>query len=67
MISPVPVWSFKRTKISRENVKFFLLGFACVAAALVLFTWAALIVMCLAYVAVVIWAALIWYPKDRSG
>jgi CDP-diacylglycerol--serine O-phosphatidyltransferase len=67
MISPVPVWSFKRTKISRENVKFFLLGFACVAAALVLFTWAALIVMCLAYVAIVIWAALIWYPKDRSG
>ncbi|MDT8326410.1 MAG: phosphatidylcholine/phosphatidylserine synthase [Roseovarius sp.] len=65
MISPVPVWSFKKTKISRENVKFFLLGFACVAAALVLFTWTALIVMCLAYVAVVIWAALAWYPKER--
>jgi len=66
MISPVPVWSFKRTKISRENVKFFLLAFACVAAALTLFTWAALIVICLVYVAIVIWAALIWYPKDRS-
>ena len=63
LISPVPVWSFKQTRISRENVKFFLLGFACVAAALVLFTWAALIVMCLAYVAVVIWAALVWYPR----
>jgi len=66
MISPVPVWSFKRTKISRENAKFFLVAFACVAAALTLFTWAALIVICLAYVAVVIWAALIWYPEDRS-
>ena len=67
MISPVPVWSFKRTKISRENVKFFLLGFACVAAALVLFTWAALIVMCLAYVAVVIWAMFVWYPKNAQS
>jgi len=66
MISPVPVWSFKRTKISRENAKFFLVAFACVAAALTLFTWAALIVICLAYVAVVIWAAVIWYPEDRS-
>ncbi|MDZ7709690.1 MAG: CDP-diacylglycerol--serine O-phosphatidyltransferase [Roseovarius sp.] len=66
MISPVPVWSFKKTRISRENVKFFLLGFACVAAALALFTWGALIVLCLAYIAVVIWAAVFWYPKDRS-
>ncbi len=67
LISPVPVWSFKKTRISRENVKFFLLGFACVAAALVLFTWTALIVMCLAYVAVVTWAAFVWYPAARSG
>jgi CDP-diacylglycerol--serine O-phosphatidyltransferase len=66
LISPVPVWSFKKTRISRENVKFFLLGFGCVAAALVLFTWAALIVMCLAYVAVMIWAACVWYPAMRS-
>lgn len=66
LISPVPVWSFKQTRISRENVKFFLLGFACAAAALVLFTWAALIVMCLAYVAVIIWAACMWYPAMRS-
>ncbi len=66
LISPVPVWSFKKTRISRENVKFFLLGFGCVAAAVVLFTWAALIVMCLAYVAVIIWAAFVWYPATRS-
>ena len=67
MISPLPVWSFKKTKISRENAKFFLLGFACAIAALVAFTWATLIVLSLVYVAVVGWAALIWYPKDRSG
>jgi CDP-diacylglycerol--serine O-phosphatidyltransferase len=66
LISPVPVWSFKKTRISRENVKFFLLGFVCVAAALVLFTWAALILMGLIYVAVVIWAALVWYPGDAA-
>ncbi|MFU8833905.1 MAG: CDP-alcohol phosphatidyltransferase family protein [Roseovarius sp.] len=65
MILPVPVWSFKKTRISRENVKFFLLGFACVAAALVIFTWGALIVLCLAYIAMVIWAALVWHPQNR--
>ncbi|MBC7131480.1 MAG: phosphatidylcholine/phosphatidylserine synthase [Roseovarius sp.] len=65
MISPVPVWSFKKTRISRENVKFFLLGFACVAAALAIFPWAALIVLCLVYIAMVIWAALVWYPSER--
>ena len=64
MISPVPVWSYKKTRISRETVKFFLRAFACVAAALVIFTWAALIVMCLAYVGMVIWAALFWYPNE---
>lgn len=63
MISPLPVWSFKHTKISRENVKFFLLGFACAAAALAIFTWAALIGLCLAYIAMVIWAALVWNPR----
>ncbi|WP_417728303.1 CDP-alcohol phosphatidyltransferase family protein [Roseovarius sp.] len=65
MISPVPVWSFKKTRISRENVKFFLLAFACVAAALVIFTWAALIVLCLAYVGTVIWAAFFWHARNR--
>jgi CDP-diacylglycerol--serine O-phosphatidyltransferase len=65
MILPVPVWSFKQTRISRENVKFFLLGFACVAAALVIFTWGALIVLCLAYIATVIWAALVWHRAEK--
>ena len=66
MISPVPVWSFKQTRISRENARFFLLAFGCAAAALVIFTWGALIVLCLAYIATVLWAALIRYPRDRQ-
>lgn len=68
MISPVPVWSFKKTKISRENVKFFLLAFGCVAAALVIFTWSALIVLCLAYVAAVIWKLIEmrWWPGSEG-
>ncbi len=68
MISPVPVWSFKKTKISRENVKFFLLAFGCIAAALVIFTWSALIVLCLAYVAAVIWKliGMRWWPGSDS-
>ena len=67
MISPLPVWSFKKTRVSRENAKFFLLGFASLIAALAVFTWGTLVLLSLAYVAVVGWAALIWYPKDRSG
>ena len=66
MISPLPVWSFKQTKVSRDNAKFFLLAFACAAAALALFTWRALIVICLAYVATVVWAALTRYPGHRT-
>lgn len=68
MISPVPVWSFKKTKISRGNVKFFLLAFGCVAAALVIFTWSALIVLCLAYVAAVIWklVEMRWWPGSEG-
>jgi len=65
MISSLPVWSFKTTRIYRKNVKFFLLGFACVAAALAIFTWSALVVMCLAYVVVVIRAALIGRPAPK--
>ena len=56
MISRLPTWSFKTTKISRENVKFFLIGVAVVGAALFSFAWLTLIVLCLGYVAMVIWA-----------
>jgi len=56
MISHIPTWSFKKTRISRRNVKFFLVGVAVVGAAVLTFAWATLIVLCLGYAATVIWA-----------
>lgn len=58
MISRFPTWSFKTTKISRENVKFFLVGFAFVAAALLIYFWIALVVLCVAYAGTILWALL---------
>lgn len=56
MISRLPTWSFKTTRISRENVKFVLVGVAVFGAALFSFAWLTLIALCLGYVAMVIWA-----------
>jgi len=56
MISRIPTWSFKTTKISRENVKYFLIGFAAAGAALLIYTWTALVVLCLGYIGTVVWA-----------
>ncbi len=58
MISRIPTWSFKATRISRENVKFFLVGFAFVGAAVLTFAWVTLIALCLAYIAMVVWSIL---------
>ncbi|WP_114285266.1 CDP-diacylglycerol--serine O-phosphatidyltransferase [Candidatus Halocynthiibacter alkanivorans] len=55
LISRIPTWSFKTTTVSRENVKFFLVGFAFVAAAVLTFAWITLIVLCITYVLVVLW------------
>jgi CDP-diacylglycerol--serine O-phosphatidyltransferase len=63
MISRIPTWSFKTTRISRENVKFFLVGFAFAIAAVLTFAWVTLVVLCLAYVATVMWALL---PRKRT-
>ncbi len=56
MISRIPTYSFKRARVSRTNVKFLLLGFAFLAAALLTRTWATLVVLDLAYAASVFWA-----------
>lgn len=58
LISRIPTWSFKTVTISRENVKFFLVGFAFVGAAVLTYAWTTLVLLCLAYVAVVVWALL---------
>ena len=64
MISRIPTWSFKTTRISRENVKFFLVGVAFAGAAILTFAWVSLIVLCLAYVVAVAWRLL--YRKTRG-
>lgn len=58
MISRIPTWSFKKTKVSRRNVRFFLVGFAVLSAALLIEPWVSLVVICLAYIGMVIWALL---------
>lgn len=54
MISRIPTWSFKTLKIPREKVRYFYVGFAIAGAAILTFTWLSLVLLCLAYVAVVL-------------
>lgn len=63
MISRIPTGSFKRVRISRGNVKFFLLGFAIIGGAGMAFPWITLVAVCLAYIAMVIW----WFILDTRG
>ncbi|EEB70822.1 CDP-diacylglycerol--serine O-phosphatidyltransferase [Ruegeria sp. R11] len=55
MISHVPTWSLKAVKISRENVKYFLVGFAFAGAAVLIYAWITLVILCLGYAAMVAW------------
>jgi len=65
MISRIPTPSFKTAKISRENVKYFLIAFAAVGAALLIYTWVSLVALCAIYVGAVIWA-LIYDRKPKD-
>jgi len=60
MISRIPTWSFKKTRIPKVNVKYFLVGFAFVGAAVLTYPWISLVLICLAYIGVVIVA---WVRK----
>ncbi|WP_275394805.1 CDP-diacylglycerol--serine O-phosphatidyltransferase [Aliiroseovarius sp. Z3] len=55
MISRTPIWSFKTTRISRENVKFFLVGFAVVGVAALSFAWVTFVMLGLSYIVMIIW------------
>ncbi|MDF1716648.1 MAG: CDP-diacylglycerol--serine O-phosphatidyltransferase [Antarcticimicrobium sp.] len=66
LISHIPTWSFKTTRISRENVTFFLVGFALVAAGVLTYGWTTLVVLCLAYVGVVLWALIAKRPPKNN-
>lgn len=55
MISRIPTPSFKAVRISRENVKFLLVGVAFVGAAILTYAWVTLVALCVAYILVLIW------------
>ncbi len=64
LISRIPIWSFKTTKISRENVKYALVGVAVAGAALLTFAWVTLIAFCVGYVGIVAWA---WFGSETPS
>lgn len=50
MISRLPTYSFKNLTVSRRRARFVLLGIVLLAAALLIYTWATLILLMLAYI-----------------
>ena len=62
MISRVPTWSFKTTRIPRRNVKYLLLGVALAIAAVATYAWITLAVFCAVYVA----AVFVMMPRKRA-
>jgi len=67
MISHIPTWSFKVVTTSRENVKYFLVGFAVIGAAVLNYAWITLIGLCLGYVGLVLASILAGKTSLRRG
>ncbi|WP_172330479.1 phosphatidylcholine/phosphatidylserine synthase [Mangrovicoccus sp. HB161399] len=65
MISSLPTWSFKTTRIQRGNVKYFLVAVAAVGAALATYAWQMLILLSLAYIGMVLWALITRSRRSR--
>ncbi|MGR3571873.1 CDP-diacylglycerol--serine O-phosphatidyltransferase [Brevirhabdus sp.] len=63
MISRIPIWSFKVMTISRDRVKFLIVGFVILLAALLIYPWATLVFLDLVYVTGVLWA---WTTDRRK-
>lgn len=55
MISNIRTWSFKALKISRNDVKFLMIGLIMLGAAVLTYAWITLFAIGLAYVGIVIW------------
>ena len=64
LISRIPTWSFKTTRISRGNVKYFLIGIAIAGSALLTFAWITLIALCVGYVVMV---AKAWFGSEKHS
>ena len=56
MISRIQTYAFKNITIDRSNAKYFLLGVVLLAAALLTYLWATLVVLTFIYIATVAWA-----------
>lgn len=67
MISRIPTWSFKSVRISRENVKFLLVGFAFIGAAILTYAWITLVIFCLVYAATIVWSLLTWKRAEPKS
>ena len=66
MISRVPTWSFKKTRIPKVNVKYFLVGFVFVAAAVTTFAWQTLVILCFIYLGVIAWGLMRFLRLSRN-
>lgn len=66
MISRLPTPSFKSFRVSRKNVKFVLLGFAVIVAALLTFAWLTLVALSVAYIGMLVWC-LVARPGHPTG
>lgn len=58
LISRIPTWSFRAMTVSRENVKFLIVGFVFIGAAVLTYAWITLVALSLLYVGLVVWALL---------
>lgn len=67
MISHLPIWSFKTTRISRDKVKFVLVGVAFFIAAVLTFAWITMVALSIAYIFIVVWAAVSPAPSPRKS
>ena len=56
LVSRIPTWSFKTTRLSRHNLVFFLISFGCVGLGLLTYAWLTLIVLCVGYVTFIVFA-----------
>ncbi len=56
LISRIPTWSFKTVKIAQERVKFVLVAFVGLGAALLTYEWTTLIVICMLYFVIILWS-----------
>ncbi|EPX86780.1 CDP-diacylglycerol--serine O-phosphatidyltransferase [Salipiger mucosus] len=63
MISRIPTWSFKTTKVPRRSVGFFFVGVACAGAVIITWTWIALAALCFAYILAVV----VMMPRRRGA